>query len=293
MNKKCPWCESEKTQIHFWVKDFFLTQETFEIHECHNCGLLFTEPRPKPEEIGNYYQSEKYYSHKENKSGFIPRIYEIVKKVNIRHKVKIATEGKSVGKMLEIGCGVGDFLHEMEEQGWNCTGIEPSDDAKAIAKNKIKAQILEPNEISQLPDRSFDLITMWHVLEHVDNLKEEVHHLQRLLKENGRLVLALPNFKSADAEYYKEYWAAYDVPRHLNHFCRKSINNVFNTNKLRLKKTDKLIWDACYISYMSEKYKNHTFPLLKGTIRGFISNCKARRSGEWSSLVYILEQQKS
>lgn len=289
MNKKCPWCDSEKTQIHLWVKDLFLTQEPFEIHECMKCGLLFTEPRPKPEEIGKYYESKEYYSHQENKKGFIPKIYESVKKVNLRHKRKLATEGMKAGTLLEIGCGVGDFLHEMEQNGWNCTGIEPSKEAKAIAKNRVKAKLLDPNEIVTLEDESFDLITLWHVLEHVDNLKEEVMHLQRLLKKGGRLVLALPNFKSADAEFYKEYWAAYDVPRHLNHFCKESINNIFKTTKLKLKKTDKLVWDAYYISYMSEKYKNHTLPLLKGAMKGLISNSKARKSGEWSSLVYVLE----
>lgn len=289
MNKKCPWCDSEKTLIHLWVKDLFLTQEPFEIYECLKCGLLFTEPRPDDKNIGKYYQSEEYYSHQENKSGFIPKIYESVKRVNLKHKRNLATKGLKVGKMLEIGCGVGDFLHEMEQKGWNCTGIEPSKEAKAIAQTRVKANILNPDELATLEDESFDLITMWHVLEHVDNLKEEVMHLQRLLKKGGRLVLALPNFKSADAEFYREYWAAYDVPRHLNHFCRESVNNIFKNTKLKLKKTDKLVWDAYYISYMSEKYKNHTLPLLKGAIRGLISNSKARKSGEWSSLVYVLE----
>lgn len=289
MNKKCPWCDSEKTQMHLWVKDYFLTGEAFEIHECLKCGLLFTEPRPDSNHIGKYYQSEEYYSHQENKSGFIPKIYESVKKVNLKHKRKLATKGMKVGTMLEIGCGVGDFLHEMEQRGWNCTGIEPSKEAKAIAQNRVKANILNPEDLATLKDESFDLITMWHVLEHVDNLKDEVRHLQRLLKKGGRLVLALPNFKSTDAEYYREYWAAYDVPRHLNHFCRESINNIFKTTKLQLKKIDKLVWDAYYISYMSEKYKNHTLPLLKGAVRGLMSNCKARKSGEWSSLVYVLE----
>ena len=289
MNKKCPWCDSEKTQMHLWVKDYFLTGEAFEIHECLKCGLLFTEPRPDSNHIGKYYQSEEYYSHQENKSGFIPKIYESVKKVNLKHKRKLASKGMKVGTMLEIGCGAGDFLHEMEQKGWNCTGIEPSKEAKAIAQNRVKANILKPEDLATLKDESFDLITMWHVLEHVDNLKDEVRHLQRLLKKGGRLVLALPNFKSTDAEYYREYWAAYDVPRHLNHFCRESINNIFKTTKLQLKKIDKLVWDAYYISYMSEKYKNHTLPLLKGAVRGLMSNCKARKSGEWSSLVYVLE----
>ena len=290
MKKNCPWCDSDKTQMHLWVKDLFLTGEAFEIQECLKCGLLFTEPRPDPNSIGKYYQSEEYYSHQENKNGFIPRIYETVKGFNQKKKYKLATKGMNKGRMLEIGCGAGDFLKVMENKGWNCTGIEPSENAKAIAIKKVKAQLYNPEDINSLPNESFDLITMWHVLEHVDNLKEEIMHLERLLKKGGRLVLALPNFKSADAEYYREYWAAYDVPRHFNHFCRESINNIFKNTTLKLKKTDKLVWDAYYISYMSEKYKNHTLPLLKGAWRGLLSNSKARKSGEWSSLVYVLER---
>ena len=292
MKYQCPWCDSEKTQMHLWVKDLFLTNEAFEIHECLKCGLLFTEPRPKPEEIGEYYQSEEYYSHQENKKGFVPRIYEAVKSINLKKKYKMATKGLEPGRMLEIGCGAGDFLHTMEKHGWTCTGIEPSKSAKEIATKKVKAVLLNPQEINQLEDESFDLITMWHVLEHVDNLKEEIYQLQRLLKKGGRLVLALPNFKSADAQYYKEYWAAYDVPRHLNHFCRESINNIFKTTNFKRIKTDKLVWDAYYISYMSEKYMNHSLPLLKGAWKGLRSNCKARKNGEWSSLVYVLERPK-
>lgn len=292
MKYHCPWCDSEKTQMHLWVKDLFLTNEAFEIHECLRCGLLFTEPRPKPEEIGKYYQSEEYYSHQENKKGLVPRIYEAVKSVNLKKKYKMATKGLEPGRMLEIGCGAGDFLHTMEKHGWTCTGIEPSESAKEIATKKVKAKLLNPQEIDKLEDESFDLITMWHVLEHVDNLKEEIKQLQRLLKKGGRLVLALPNFKSADAQYYKEYWAAYDVPRHLNHFCHESINNIFKTTDFKRIKTDKLVWDAYYISYMSEKYMNHSLPLLKGAWKGLRSNCKARKNGEWSSLVYILERPK-
>lgn len=292
MNNKCPWCESDKAQVHLKLKDEFLTKEEFQIYECLNCGLLYTTPRPTSDKLGDYYKSEDYYSHQENNKGFIPRIYETVKKVNLNNKTKIATKGLEKGRMLDIGCGVGDFIHEMERKGWMCTGIEPSDEAKAIARKKIKAAIFNPQEIYSLENGSFELITMWHVLEHVDDLKEEIDQLRRLLKKGGRLVLALPNFKSADAQYYKEYWAAYDVPRHLNHFCKDSINNIFKTTEFRLIKTDKLTWDAFYISFLSEKYKNHNWPLLRGIYRGWISNMNARKKGEWSSMVYILERPK-
>ena len=276
--------------MHLWVKDLFLTQEAFQIHECLSCGLLFTEPRPDAEHIGKYYQSEEYYSHQENTSGFIPRVYESVKRVNLKRKVKMATSGLSTGTMLDIGCGVGDFIHEMERIGWSCNGIEPSDDAQAIARKRVKAKLFKPEELSILPGASFDLITMWHVLEHVEDLHEEVYHLYRLLKNGGRLLIAVPNFQSADAQHYKEFWAAYDVPRHLSHFCRESINNIFKSSNLRLTNIDKLKWDAYYISYLSEKYQGHSLPLFKGVLRGFLSNCKARSTGNWSSMVYIFQK---
>lgn len=290
MNNKCPWCGSDKAQINLWLKDDFLSKEDFHICECLNCGLLYTMPRPSKDKIGEYYKSEEYYSHQENKKGFIPRLYEKVKKVNLKHKYELATKGLSTGKLLDIGCGVGDFLHTAEAQGWQCTGVEPSEEAKAIARQRTQAKLLSSEDQEQLPDASFDVITLWHVLEHVDDLRWQVAQLQRLIKPNGRIVIAVPNYKSYDGQFYKEHWAAYDVPRHLSHFNRTTLAKILKTNDLKLVKTDKLKWDAYYISYMSEQYKIHKLPLVRGVYRGWLSNMKAKRSGEWSSVVYIFEK---
>lgn len=290
MNNKCPWCGSEKAQISLWLRDEFLTKEDFHICECLNCGLLYTMPRPNKDKIGDYYKSEEYYSHQENKKGFIPKVYERVKKTNLKHKYQLASKGLNVGTLLDIGCGVGDFLHTAETHGWDCLGVEPSEVAKAIAQKRMKGKIISGEELETLSDGSFDLITMWHVLEHVDDLKWQIAQLQRLVKPSGRVVIALPNYKSYDGQYYKELWAAYDVPRHLNHFNRNTLTKMFKTSGLELIKMDKLKWDAFYISYLSEQYKHHSLPLVRGVFRGWISNSKARRSGEWSSLVYVFEK---
>ena len=290
MNNKCPWCGSEKAQINLWLKDEFLTKEDFHICECLNCGLLYTMPRPDKEKIGAYYKSEAYYSHQENKKGFIPKVYERVKSINLKYKYRLATSGMQPGKMLDIGCGVGDFLHTAEMHGWECIGVEPSEDAKTIAQKRMKGTIITSEELESFSDGAFDVITMWHVLEHVDDLKWQVAQLQRLVKPSGRVVIAVPNYKSYDGQYYKEHWAAYDVPRHLNHFHRITLSKIFKTSGLELVKMDKLKWDAYYISYLSEQYWHHSLPLVRGLYRGFISNCKARRSGEWSSLVYVFER---
>lgn len=287
MNNKCPWCGSNKAQINLWLKDEFLTKKDFHICECLNCGLLYTMPRPSKEKIGAYYKSDEYYSHQENKKGFVPRLYEAIKKINLKHKFRLASRDLPVGKLLDIGCGVGDFLHLAEHNGWQCTGVEPSEEAREIARQRIKGDLLYSEDLEQLPDQSFDLITMWHVLEHVDDLKWQVAQLQRLIKPNGRIVIAVPNYRSYDGRFYNAYWAAYDVPRHLNHFNKTVLTKIFKTSGLSLVCMDKLVWDAYYISFMSEQYKHHFMPLVRGVFRGLVSNAKARRSGEWSSLVYV------
>lgn len=293
MNTTCPWCGSENAHSHLQLKDYFLTQEAFEIVECDNCHLLYTTPRPTADEIGKYYQSENYYSHQENKKGFIPRLYEAIKKVNIKHKFEIATdefELKNDGKMLEIGSGVGDFLHYAEQQGWDCYGAEPSEDAVKILQTKTKINVVKPEQIEDFPDASFDLICMWHVLEHVADLRWQIAQLKRLLKPNGRIVIALPNYQSYDAQYYKDKWAAYDVPRHLNHFSEEFMRKELNNCGLAYIKSERLVWDSFYISYLSEQYCQHNLALLRGAWLGLLSNLKARKSGQYSSLVYVFKE---
>lgn len=289
MNKKCPWCDSDNNHQFLKLKDYFLTQEDFEILECNDCKLLFTTPCPAPDKIGDYYKSEEYLSHNDEKKSLFARIYNIVKKTNIKNKFNIAVDNKqSAVRILDIGCGVGDFLNYAKEKGCKITGIEPNDDARKIAEKKLNTKVFSPADLENLPDNSFDIITMWHVLEHVADLKTEIHHLQRLLKNDGRLILALPNYKSYDAEYYKDKWAAYDVPRHLNHFSRTSIENIFKETKFQLADIKPLKWDSFYISMLSEQYLGNGNSFIKGTITGWKSNRKAKNSGEYSSLVYIL-----
>lgn len=273
------------------VKDYFLTQEEFELFQCDHCGLVFTVPRPTPEVIGNYYKSDEYYSHQQNSKGFIPKIYERVKSINLRGKVAMATSDMVKGRLLDIGCGVGDFLLQVKKLGWEVMGIEPSEQAANIAQSRLGFTPLKPTDYKKLPDQSFDVITMWHVLEHVDDLKSQTKELKRLLRPGGRLVIALPNYQSFDCQYYNDKWAAWDVPRHLNHFTQDCLQGILNSNDFKYLDTQRLIWDAYYISFLSEKYLGHSLPLIRGAWVGLKSNYKARRSGMYSSLVYRYEKQ--
>ena len=286
----CPCCGTPSEKPYLRLKDEFLSKEEFTIFECENCGLLFTTPRPAPDVIGKYYQSDEYYSHQENTKGFIPKIYERIKGINIRNKVKIALDGKPQGRLLDIGCGVGDFLCQVKKQNWEVVGIEPSDDAKNIAESRLGFRPLSPSESISLQSGSFDVITLWHVLEHVDDLKFQTSEISRLLKPGGRLIIALPNYQSFDCQYFKEKWAAWDVPRHLNHFSPDTLRRMMVSVGFAPIDTKKLVWDAYYISFLSERYRQKSLPLLRGAWIGFRSNLKACRSGMYSSLVYRFEK---
>ncbi len=286
----CPWCGTASDKLYLKLKDYFLSQEKFEIMECPQCGLLFTVPRPSPQQIGKYYKSDEYYSHQQNKNGFIPRIYENVKTINLKNKVSMAIGGLPHGKLLDIGCGVGDFLVQVKKQGWEIAGIEPSDDAKLIAKDRLGFTPLTPSESVNLQNHSFDVITLWHVLEHIDDLEFQTSEIYRLLKPCGRLIIALPNYQSFDCQYYKDKWAAWDVPRHLNHFAPNTLRAIITSLDFQVIDTQKLIWDAYYISYMSERFKEHSLPLLRGACVGLWSNWKARKNGMYSSLVYRFQK---
>ena len=240
----CPWCGNPSEKLYIKVKDYFLTQEEFEIFECDHCHLLFTTPRPTPDKIGEYYKSDEYYSHQQNTKGFIPRIYEFVKSFNIKHKVNLALKDLPQGRLLDIGCGVGDFLLEVKNKGWQIVGIEPSDDAKTIAQQRLGIRPHDPAESKNMDDASFDVITLWHVLEHVDDLKSQISELYRLLKPNGRLIIALPNYQSFDSQYYKDKWAAWDVPRHLNHFSKDTLCSILTESNFQYIDCHKLKWDG-------------------------------------------------
>ncbi len=289
MSTKCPFCESENTRSYLKLKDYFLSQEDFEIMECDNCKLLFTTPRPDKSVIGKYYKSEDYLSHNEHKKGLVPWIYNQVKRVNIRNKFKIACKGFTNPQILDFGCGVGDFLHYAQQNGCEIMGCDMSEEARKFSSEKLGKTTVTPEEIFALPHSTFDVITMWHVLEHIDNLKFQTEQLHRLLKDNGRLVIAVPNYKSYDAQYYKDKWAAYDVPRHLNHFHKESLQNIF-AGSFELETIHPMKWDAFYISMMSENYIGKGNSFIKGILTGWKSNCTARKTEDYSSLIYVFHK---
>jgi 2-polyprenyl-3-methyl-5-hydroxy-6-metoxy-1,4-benzoquinol methylase len=289
--ESCPNCGHANISFVLTAKDYTVSGEVFEIWECSNCTLRFTQNVPGSEEIGKYYQSENYISHSDTTKGFINNLYHRVRKHTLiqKRKLIIKTTGKSSGNILDLGCGTGAFLAVMQEANWKCSGVEPDESARKKAKELYGLQIKEAKEFYNFPAQTFDAITLWHVLEHVHELHSYLQQLRKLLAPSGKLLIAVPNYTSGDEKIYNECWAAYDVPRHLYHFSPKSMEQLMNRHELKIEKMKPMWYDSIYVSMLSEQYKTGNQHPARALINGTISNLEAVSDHKkCSSLIYII-----
>ncbi|GAB4153789.1 MAG: class I SAM-dependent methyltransferase [Winogradskyella sp.] len=276
------------------VKDHSVSGEEFQLLYDKEQDMLETVPRPKGEKLSEYYKSEDYISHTDAKRNLFEKVYHLVRRMSLKRKLKLINSFQTEEKtLLDIGCGTGDFLETAKNNNWKVVGVEPSEQARSIANSKTSNVVFDISYLETLKDNSFDVITLWHVLEHLPNLDMQVKLLKRLLKPNGTLVIAVPNFKSYDANHYKNFWAAYDVPRHLWHFSKTSIEKLFHKEQFKLVNTLPMKFDAYYVSLLSEKYKSGFMNPFKAFWIGWRSNLKGNRSKEFSSHIYLLKQEET
>ncbi|MBL4663013.1 MAG: class I SAM-dependent methyltransferase [Flavobacteriaceae bacterium] len=269
------------------IKDFLVSREEFSLEENTRHGYLQTLPQPKQSELSKYYESDDYISHTDSKKGLLAFLYQQVKGYSLNKKVStIKKLNSGSGNLLDIGAGTGDFLKEAKDKGWNVSGVEPNEKARGIAAKK---NIQLYDSMDQVLGQKFDVVTLWHVLEHLPNLEASIHKIESLVNSGGTLIIAVPNFNSHDAVHYKEFWAAYDVPRHLWHFSQSSIRSLFSS-EFKLVKTKPMIFDAFYVSLLSEKHKTGNAFSLRAFWIGFRSNLAAMKSTEYSSLIYCFKK---
>lgn len=289
--KNCPVCQNNTFIEFLKVQDFTVSQEKFSIQECKNCGFKFTNPRPDLTQIGEYYKAESYISHTNTSKGLIAKLYHSVRKYTLKGKLNLINSLiPQKGKLLDVGCGTGMFLNVCREDGWIVNGIEPDGGARQIAEEINKASI-KTEILSSFKNETFDIITMWHVLEHVHLLNKTVDWLNERLSENGYLIIAVPNHESKDAEIYQEHWAGYDVPRHLYHYSQKSIKQLFEQKGFSLKETLPMKFDSFYVSMLSTKYQSGKINYIKAFLDGLKSNMSAgSNNGNYSSLIYIFKK---
>ena len=268
-----------------------MSNERFEIWHCGNCSLRFTQNIPDKYSIGPYYQSESYISHSDTSKGIVNRLYRFVRNLTLKNKRKLIHTATrlSNGHLLDVGAGTGGFASLMKKSGWEITALEPDGQARKKAREINAIQLEDSSKLFEMTAHSFDAITLWHVLEHVHELNVYMDQLKKLLKPGGILFIAVPNYTSFDAEFYHEFWAAYDTPRHLYHFSPAAMKILLKQHGLHLKMVKPMWFDSFYVSLLSEKYKTGRSNLVKGFWNGAVSNLKALMNKERaSSLIYVI-----
>jgi 2-polyprenyl-3-methyl-5-hydroxy-6-metoxy-1,4-benzoquinol methylase len=288
--KNCPACGEEKMTRVLQAKDYTVSQNTFDIVSCVTCHLLFTNPRPEAEQAGYFYKSENYISHSNTQKGFVNKLYHAVRNITLKQKTNlIQAYQQGTKNLLDIGCGNGHFLHACQQRGWNTFGMEldPETAARAAALTK---QSISPN-LQMIPEEAhFELISLWHVLEHVYEIDAYFEFFKTRLTPDGKLLLALPNSNSFDASYFNAFWAAYDVPRHIYHFTPETIQFVAKKHGFKLAKQKGQVFDSFYISLLSHEYKTGSKKLVASFFVGLWSNILAYfKTGNYSSNIYIFE----
>lgn len=267
------------------TKDYSITGDEFELLHNEELDMLITQPQP--ENLDGYYKSNTYISHSDSKRTLVEKLYQLIKTYSLWRKVRLMNSFTEQRTILDVGAGTGDFLREARRRKWAIDGVEPNRMARGLASEK---GIMLYETLKEVPETTYAVITLWHVLEHLPQLEEQMKRLISYLKEDGTLFVAVPNFKSYDANYYQNFWAAYDVPRHLWHFSRSSIELLFAKHGMRVVKTKPMIFDAFYVALLSEKYKTGKSNFFKAFYIGLRSNLNAWKNKEYSSILYILKK---
>lgn len=296
MNKEvinsCPICENVNFELFLKSKDYTITQEEFELKKCNRCHFIVTSPRPTEATIGKYYASDNYISHSGKSSTVFDKIYLAARGLTLKWKSDLINQySPKPGTILDFGCGTGDFLHYLKNNGYQVFGVEPNESAREKANQKLQGKVSE--NLLAIKDNSADIITLWHVLEHVHKLNETLQSLKKKLSKKGYIIIAVPNPTSHDSTKYSDLWAGYDVPRHLWHFTQETMTALLNRNNLKLVAVKPMKLDSFYVSLLSEQYKNPAqlkiITALKAFKEGLTSNLLARKTKEYSSLIYIAQ----
>jgi 2-polyprenyl-3-methyl-5-hydroxy-6-metoxy-1,4-benzoquinol methylase len=289
----CPLCSSEKIGLQLNCTDHFISKKEFLVFKCAGCGFSFTQDYPEESEIAKFYESDNYISHSDTSEGFSNKLYRFARSFMLRRKQKLIQNitGLKKGTILDIGSGTGHFVNTMKNAGWRAKGIEINEKARNFAITHFGVDISTPDKIPSIEAVSFDCVTLWHVLEHFHDPFKYISEIYRLLKPGAICVIALPNCSSYDAEHYKKFWAAWDVPRHLWHFNPATFRWFSEHTGFMLESLRILPLDVFYISKLSEEYKGSSLPFIKGMSKAmvfcFLSVFKKRKG---SSIIYILRK---
>jgi len=295
--EKCPICGHSEFEKVYDLDDYKITQETFSLEKCPECTLIFTVDPPLGENIGRYYESDDYLEHSNRKNDLFSKMYSWGRDLMFGYKYGIIKKLGPKGKILDIGAGSGYYLNFMSKKGYEVQGIEMSERARNHAKSEHGLHI-HPDEMFHNRDfkQKFDMISLWHVMEHLYDLNKVMKRFDELLNPNGSLVIALPNYNALEVQTYKKYWNGWDVPRHLWHFSPQSIRKLVGNHGFEITSMHTMPLDPLFNTLLTNKYRKGN-PLVNvlrmGTvgvaslIQGFFNVEKA------SSIIYIIKRKQN
>jgi len=294
--KACPLCGGTQLEHTLTCVDHYASGEAFHLCRCSACGFLFTQDFPVEAEIGRYYETPDYISHSDTRKGLVNTLYHWVRTVMLGRKARLVMNEahRRRGRLLDIGTGTGYFAHAMDERGWRVDAIEKNAQARAFAKEHFGLEVLPDGAWASLQEGAYDVITLWHVMEHLEHLNDTWERLYRLLSPKGVLIVAVPNCSSFDAHKYGGQWAAYDVPRHLWHFTPGTMQQFGAKHGFILAERHPMPFDAFYVSMLTEKYMHHNLPFVRGLLTGTLAWFSALvRKDRSSSLIYVFRKKQS
>lgn len=287
----CPYTGATNVEYLFDAIDHTVSRETFAVYRNPDLDFYFTWPRPSEDSIGKYYEAEAYISHSDTNKGLFNALYHWVRSFTLKSKIKLIQKYTAQKRLLDIGSGTGAFLNQAARSGFNVTGIEPSEAARNVAYTKYNLTLKPLDALFHLPPNSFDIVTMWHVLEHAYQLKATLNTLHNVLSEKGWAIIAVPNAASAEAEWNGTVWAGWDVPRHLYHFTPTAIQQLFNYHGFKCVHYQHMPFDPFYVSMLTEKIKTGKVNIWKGFWKGLSAfNAGRSNTDKATCIVYIFQK---
>ena len=291
----CLVCGSTDPAVLFTAKDHLVSGKNFVLKKCRVCSFTFTSDPPDEKDITKFYISEDYISHSDKKQSLTDHVYHLARNYMLRKKHNLVRKmsRRETGTLVDIGSGTGYFADYMNGNGWKVKGIELSEQARKYSVSRFGLTVVSPSEVSAIKDESADCVTLWHVLEHLYDPVMWLKEIKRILKDDGKCIIALPNIKSADAEWFGNEWAALDVPRHLWHFSPGTLPAFINGHGFICKKVIPMPLDIYYISTLSYKNRGCRLSLVRGMITGlFLTVRSLTNKDRASSLIYVISKQR-
>ncbi|MCC6165591.1 MAG: class I SAM-dependent methyltransferase [Caldilineaceae bacterium] len=222
----CNLCGSPSASYRYTLADYYLQRFDVEatLVQCSQCGLVYQNPRPTLAEMSEHYPPE-YPLYQTGKGRQPGRLLQWAYDYGMRKRGRFVTRHKQTGALLDVGCATGVFLDGMRRQGtWELHGVELTPEVAKIARRERSLDVFAGTlEEASYPDQSFDVVTLWDVLEHLHDPTATLREIHRILKDDGLLVIRVPNLASWDAQWFGRYWAGLDAPRHLYVFTPQTL----------------------------------------------------------------------